>query len=117
MGLPPDLRRVPITRIFFQMRFKHGDYILNFALSGPCEQLKTEEYINEYSGYLQKYQDSFLVKKGFILIKYHGLNFADTNIKNLQDSVINITKRSFKANVSLVEYDDNYFKIKVGNDK
>ena len=101
----------------FQMRFKHGDCILNFALSGPCEQLKTEEYINEYSEYLQKYQDSLLVKKGFILLQYHSHNFADTTIKNLQDSIINITKKSFKTNVSLKESGKGYFEINVGNDK
>lgn len=96
----------------YQMRFKKGEYILNFALSGTCKKIKSEDYIKEYSRYLNLYKDSLLVRKGYILIKYYGINI---NIKDFQDSVINITKRNFKTKVSLVESDSDFFMIKVGN--
>jgi hypothetical protein len=96
----------------YQMRFKKGDYILNFALSGTCKKIKTEEYTNEYSRYLSLYNDSLLVKKGKIIIHYYGIN---TNVKDFQDSIINITKRNFKTKVSLIESGDEFFTINVGN--
>lgn len=96
----------------YQMRFKKGEYILNFALSGTCKKIKAEDYIKEYSRYLNLYNDSLFVRKGYILIKYYGIN---SNIKDFQDSVINITKRNFKTKVSLVESDSGFFMIKVGN--
>ncbi|MFD1602126.1 hypothetical protein ACFSJW_19275 [Flavobacterium artemisiae] len=98
----------------FQMRFDKGDYILNFALTGTCPKLKPEEYTKEYSRYLKVYNDSLSLRKGFILIKYHGFN---TNIKRFQDSIIQITKRNFKTNVSLIEEENEFFMIQVGNDK
>ena len=100
----------------YQMRFKKGDYILNFALSGTCKKLKFEEYIQEYSRYLNHYQDSLLVRKGYIMLKYHSHNFLNINIKDFQDSIINVTKRNFKTNVSLVESDDGFFIVKVGDE-
>ena len=98
------------------MRFKKGDYILNFALSGTCKKLKFEEYIQEYSRYLNQYQDSLLVRKGYIMLKYHSHNFLNINIKDFQDSIINVTKRNFKTNVSLVVSDDGFFMVKVGDE-
>lgn len=98
----------------FQMRFDKGDYILNFALTGTCPKLKPEEYTKEYSRYLKVYNDSLPLRKGFILVKYHGFN---SNIKTFQDAIIQITKRNFKTNVSLVEEDNDFFMIQVGNDK
>lgn len=79
----------------YQMRFKKGHYILNFALSGTCKKLKFEEYIQEYSRYLNQYQDSLLVRKGYIMLKYHSHNFLNINIKDFQDSIINVTKKKF----------------------
>ncbi|MEN2402532.1 hypothetical protein GKZ90_0022265 [Flavobacterium sp. MC2016-06] len=99
----------------FQMRFKDGKYILNFALSGTCQNLKVEYYIKEYSRYLNFYHDSLKNRRGYIMLKYHRNSFLNTNIRDLQDSIINITKSNFKTNVSLIESDDNYFMIKVGN--
>ena len=99
----------------FQMNFKEGKYILNFALSGTCKELKVENYTKEYSSYLTHYKDSLFVKKGYILLQYYGLN---TSIKDFQDSIIHITKKKFKTDdVSLVEEDDFFFRIQVGNDK
>ncbi|MBE8723359.1 hypothetical protein [Flavobacterium hungaricum] len=98
----------------FQMRFDKGDYILNFALSGTCPKLKPEEYTKEYSRYLKVYNDSLPLRKGFILVQYYGFN---SNIKTFQDSIIQITKRNFKTNVSLVEENNDFFMIQVGNDK
>lgn len=97
----------------YQMRFKDGKYILNFALSGTCKKIKAEDYIKEYSRYLNLYNDSLFVRRGYILIQFYGIN---TNIKDFQDSVINITKRNFKTKVSLVESDENFFMVKVGNE-
>ncbi|MFH7004876.1 hypothetical protein [Flavobacterium bizetiae] len=98
----------------FQMRFKKGEYILNFALSGTCENLKVEEYTHEYSRYLNHYHDSLSIRKGYIMLKYYKHNFLDTNIKDLQDSILKITRKSFKDKVLLSEADENSFIIKVG---
>jgi hypothetical protein len=96
----------------YQMRFKDGKYIFNFALSGTCKKLKFDDYTQEYSRYLSVYNDSLLIRKGYILLHFYGLG---TDNRKLQDSVINITKRNFKTNVSLVESDDGFFMIKVGS--
>ena len=97
----------------YQMRFKKGDYILNFALSGTCKKVKAEDYVKEYSRYLKFYNDSLVLRKGYILIQYYGIH---SDIKDFQDSMINITKRKFKTKVSLVESDDGFFIVKVGNE-
>ena len=96
----------------YQMRFKDGKYIFNFALSGTCKKIKSEDYIKEYSRYLNFYNDSLVNRRGYILLQYYGIN---TNIKYFQESIINITKRNFKTHVSLVESDDKHFTIKVGD--
>lgn len=96
----------------YQMRFKDGKYIFNFALSGTCKKIKAEDYVKEYSRYLKFYNDSLVIRKGYILIQYYGIH---SDIKKIQDSIINMTKRNFKTNVSLVESDDGFFMIKVGN--
>lgn len=96
----------------YQMRFKDGKYIVNFALSGTCKKIKAEDYVKEYSRYLKFYNDSLVLRKGYILIQYYGIH---SDIKDFQDSIINITKRNFKTKVSLVESDSDFFIIKVGN--
>ncbi|AWK04515.1 hypothetical protein HYN56_09835 [Flavobacterium crocinum] len=96
----------------YQMRFKKGDYMFNFALSGTCKKLTMKDYTNEYSMYLDLYKDSLIVKKGSILIQYYGIE-GDT--KKFQDSIIAITKRNFKTNVSVVESGNEFFRIKVDN--
>ncbi|MFH7004875.1 hypothetical protein [Flavobacterium bizetiae] len=96
----------------YQMRFKDGKYIFNFALSGTCKKIKAEDYVKEYSRYLKFYNDSLVLRKGYILIQYYGIH---SDIKDFQNSIINITKRNFKTKVSLVESDSDFFIIKVGN--
>jgi hypothetical protein len=96
----------------YQMRFKDGKYIFNFALSGTCKKIKAEDYIKEYSRYLNFYNDSLVNRRGYILLQYYGIH---TNIKDFQYSIINITKRNLKTHVSLVEFDDKQFTIKVGD--
>jgi len=97
----------------YQMRFKDGKYIFNFALSGTCKKIKAEDYVKEYSRYLKFYNDSLVLRKGYILIQYYGIH---SDIKDFQDSIINITKRNFKTNVSLVVSDDGFFMVKVGDE-
>jgi len=97
----------------YQMRFKKGEYIFNFALSGTCKKVKAEDYVKEYSRNLKFYNDSLVLRKGYILIQYYGIH---SDIKDFQDSMINITKRKFKTKVSLVESDDGFFIVKVGNE-
>ena len=96
----------------YQMRFKDGKYIFNFALSGTCKKIIAEDYVKEYSRYLKFYNDSLVLRKGYILIQYYGIH---SDIKDFQDSILNITKRNFKTHISLVDFDDEYFTIKVGD--
>lgn len=96
----------------YQMLFKDGKYIFNFALSGTCKKIKTEDYIKEYSRYLNFHNDSLVNRRGYILLQYYGI---PTNVKDFQDSIINITKRNFKTHVSLVNSDNESFTIRVKN--
>ena len=98
----------------YQMRFKDGKYIFKFSLAGSCKSLNTENYIKEYSMYLNLYQDSLVTRRGYILLDYNGID-NDTNV--LKDSVINITKRYFKTFVSLSKVDETSFEIKVYDKK
>lgn len=96
----------------YQMHFKKGEYMFNFALSGTCKKIKAEDYTKEYSRYLSLYKDSLLVNRGYILLQYYGI---DTDVSKFQESIIDITKRNFKTNISLVESGNEFFKLKVGN--
>lgn len=57
----------------YQMLFKDGKYIFN-ALSGTCKKIKSEDYIKEYSRYLNFYNDSLVKRRGYILLQYCGIN-------------------------------------------
>ncbi|REC59814.1 hypothetical protein DRF65_24105 [Chryseobacterium pennae] len=93
----------------FQMRFNEGDFILNFSLSGYCHDIKMNDYIKEYSKYLNQYRSRFKVREGYINFNYYGIK----ETKVLQDSIIEITARSFKSPVFLSESSEKNFVIKV----
>lgn len=92
----------------YQMRFDKGEYIFRFALSGPCKKLSLKNYIKEYSGYLYSNHDRLVNKKGLIIIEHNELNNKD-----IQDSILYITKKNFKADVFLYETDEKSFVLKV----
>jgi hypothetical protein len=94
----------------YLMGFWKGGYILRFALAGSCKCLTREEYIQEYSRSLNCYWDSLANRRGYIIFDYY---FANSDA--LQDSIINITRRKFKAFVFLSEVDKNSFTIKVSD--
>jgi len=98
----------------YQMRFKDGKYIFKFSLAGSCKSLNTENYLKEYSMYLNLHQDSLVTRRGYIVLDYNG---NDNDINVLKDSVINITKRYFKTFVSLSKVDETGFEIKVYDEK
>lgn len=98
----------------YQMLFKDGKYIFNFALSGTCKKINIEDYLKEYSRYLNFYNDSLVNRRGYILLQFYGIH---TNIKDFQDSIIKVTKRNFTPNVSLVKSDNEFFILRVGNEK
>ncbi|MDQ6473109.1 hypothetical protein RB619_20915 [Flavobacterium sp. LHD-80] len=92
----------------YQMRFYKEEYIFRFALTGPCKNLSLKSYLSEYSDYLSRNGDSLINKRGLIIIEYYELNK-----KEVQDSILHITKKSFKTDVSLYETEDNRFVLKV----
>ncbi len=96
----------------YQMRFKEGDYIFKFSLSGTCKCLSAENYIKEYSRYLHSCQDSLINRRGYIIFDYYDIN--ENNV--LPNTIMNITKKHFKTFVSLSEIDKNTFTLKVGKD-
>lgn len=92
----------------YQMRFYKGEYIFRFALAGPCKNLSLKSYLSEYSDYLSRNSDSLVNKRGLIIIEYYELNKNE-----IQDSILDITKKSFKTDVSLYETEDSRFVLKV----
>ena len=92
----------------YQMRFYKGEYILRFALAGPCKNLPLRSYLDEYSAYLSRNDNSLSNKRGLIILEYNQFNKKD-----IQDAVMAITRRSFKTDVSLYETEQNRFVLKV----
>lgn len=97
----------------YQMRFMDGEYIFKFSLAGKCKSLSNDLYIKEYSKYLKSCHDSLLKRRGYIILDF----FKANNNEDLTDSIIKITKRDFKAAISLSETNENSFTIKIYDKK
>ena len=94
----------------YQMLFKDGNYIFRFSLAGSCKNLSIINYTKEYSTYLNKYRDSLINRRGLII--FDKTKFNDSN-NELENSILTISKKYFKTNVTIIESDKNSFIIKV----
>lgn len=96
----------------YQMLFKEGDYIFRFSLAGKCKNLKKENYIREYSIYLEKYRNQLINRRGFIIFDKREFNKDNDS---LCDSILAVSKNYFKARVFITENNKTSFTIKIVN--
>ena len=93
----------------YKIIFENHSYIFKYALSGACNELKVEDYINEYEKFYSS-NDTLKLKSGKILFEYYD-NFG--KIDYLKDSIINVTRKISKKNVIFHSQDLNSIIIEV----
>ena len=96
---------------FFQMRFTKGEYILKYSLSGPCKNLKEEEYLKNYTVYMANNCNNLKNKRGYIIIDHYEVS----DIVFFQRQIIQITKKRLGSSVSLTESGENSFTMMLSN--
>lgn len=94
----------------YQIKYFSGKNVFRFSLSGKCENLTVDSFLQEYAFYLSTYRDSLMDRRGFVIVDYYSISNPN-NI--LVDSIISITQRNFETYVALSEIDDKGFTIKV----
>ena len=90
----------------YKMIFNDGKYMFRFALSGKCDNLSNEDYINNYKTFLDTYKDSLKVKNGMIIFEHY--NTPKLN-NNMIDSIEKITTEKLKRQVELKEKSEEKF--------
>ncbi len=94
----------------YQIRYYKGDNMFRFSLSGTCKELTMNDYVDEYSEFIQLYKAGLHIRRGYIIFDYY--NFSDTS-NVFVDSIIEITKRNFNTYVALSKIEQNSFTLKV----
>lgn len=96
-------KQISIDCNAFKMLFNKGDYLFVYSISGRCENITNEIYLQEYKEFLCQYKNHFINKKGYIILNYTEFY----NNKKMIREVINITNKEINKNIILSELDES----------
>jgi hypothetical protein len=93
----------------YKVIIEKGDYIFKFGLSGKCDSLTVNDYLNHYEVFYQS-KDSLFSKRGKIRIEYYN---EMKNADLLIEKIVLITKKITNRPVMINERWDEGFEIEV----
>ena len=97
--------------VLYQSILDEGDYTFRFSLSGKCDSLTKQTYINQYEFFLKNYKNRYRLKKGMLLRLeyYEELDIKRSDIEKIKS----LTEELFKCELNLVESQSNMIVFKV----
>jgi hypothetical protein len=96
----------------YKMVFYEGDHIFNFALAGACKDLTQGDYLDDYKKFLNENYRNICNRRGLVTFEYYFLFEKGNN--DFINSIIQITKKNFNSNVSLVDVKNQKCSLKIG---
>jgi hypothetical protein len=84
----------------YKMVFYEGDYLFRIALSGNCNTLTSDEYVNDYEVFLKQYIKKINKNKKYIRFEYYkSTHVTDEKIERIKE----ITQSYFNKNILVIK--------------